>query len=52
MIATSDENGEARLQMREVPSRLTLRCEGWKLVGLQPSWRGSVPQYVVWMDRD
>ena len=51
-MATSDDEGEARLQLREMPARLTLRCDGWKLVGVQPSWNWRIPQYVVWMDRE
>jgi hypothetical protein len=51
-VATSDEEGEARLQLRDVPSQLTLRCGGWKLVGVEPSQGSTVPQYIVWMNRD
>jgi hypothetical protein len=51
-VASSDDEGEVRLQLREEPSRLTLRCEGWKLLGVEPSSWGGSPQYIVWMDRE
>ncbi|HEV8114532.1 MAG TPA: hypothetical protein VGR31_17310 [Planctomycetota bacterium] len=51
-FATSDEEGEAHLQLGATPSRLTLRCAGWKLLGVQLLARADVRQYVVWMDRE
>jgi hypothetical protein len=50
VVATSDEEGEARLQLDAMPPLLTLRSEGWKMVAVQPAQLG--PQYLVWMDRE
>jgi hypothetical protein len=54
-IASSDEEGEAHVGLDTVPDHLTLRCEGWKMLGVQPDDvlsrpRSVIRQYVVWME--
>jgi hypothetical protein len=55
-VATSDDEGEAHVALETVPRCLILRCEGWRLLGVQRDDSSlpasSVRQYVVWMGQE
>jgi hypothetical protein len=54
-VAVSDEEGEARLALRERPTQLQLLCSGWKLLHVEPALSlvpESAQRYIVWMERE
>ncbi len=53
LVGRSDVHGEVPIQLPVCPRRLTIRSDGWRVVGVdsEPSLE-EAPRYVVWLEPD